>query len=80
MKYILLMTGTRAGVDTYRAWNKNDIDTHMARAKIPPFISPRVRTWLLEFPTLRKSRRVGFSRRSIYFSRDYCEPKRWPPT
>ncbi|MFZ0941587.1 MAG: YciI family protein [Candidatus Sulfotelmatobacter sp.] len=30
MKYILLMTGTRAGVDTYRAWNKNDIDTHMA--------------------------------------------------
>ncbi len=33
MKYILLMTGTRAGVDTYRAWNKNDIDTHMAGLK-----------------------------------------------
>jgi hypothetical protein len=30
MKYILLMTGTRAGVDTYRTWNKNDIGTHMA--------------------------------------------------
>jgi hypothetical protein len=33
MKYILLMTGIRAGVDTYRAWNKNDIDTHMASLK-----------------------------------------------
>ena len=33
MKYILLMTGTRAGVDTYRVWNKNDIDTHMAGLK-----------------------------------------------
>ena len=30
MKYILLMTGTKAGVDTYRAWTKKDIDTHMA--------------------------------------------------
>jgi hypothetical protein len=30
MKYILLMTGTKAGVDTYRAWNKKDIDGHMA--------------------------------------------------
>lgn len=30
MKYILLMTGTKAGVDTYRAWTKNDIDSHMA--------------------------------------------------
>ena len=30
MKYILLMTGTKAGVDTYRAWNKKDIDAHMA--------------------------------------------------
>src|ERR1700728_2935301 len=33
MKYILLMTGTSAGVDTYRVWNKNDIDTHMAGLK-----------------------------------------------
>ena len=33
MKYILLMTGTSAGVDTYRAWNKNDIDAHMAGLK-----------------------------------------------
>ncbi len=30
MKYILLMTGTKAGVETYRAWSKNDIDAHMA--------------------------------------------------
>ena len=30
MKYILLMTGTKAGVDTYRAWGKKDIDAHMA--------------------------------------------------
>lgn len=30
MKYILLMSGTKAGVDTYRAWSKNDIDEHMA--------------------------------------------------
>jgi hypothetical protein len=30
MKYILLMTGTKAGVDSYRAWNKKDIDAHMA--------------------------------------------------
>ena len=29
MKYILLMSGTRAGVDSYRAWSKNDIDAHM---------------------------------------------------
>jgi len=33
MKYILLMTGTTSGVDTYRAWNKHDIDTHMAGLK-----------------------------------------------
>ena len=33
MKYILLMAGTKAGVDTYRAWAKNDIDTHMAGLK-----------------------------------------------
>ncbi len=30
MKYILLMSGTRAGVDSYRAWSKRDIDAHMA--------------------------------------------------
>jgi hypothetical protein len=30
MKYILLMAGTKAGVDTYRAWTKQDIDAHMA--------------------------------------------------
>ena len=33
MKYILLMSGTRAGVDTYRAWSKEDIDGHMAALK-----------------------------------------------
>lgn len=30
MKYILLMSGSKAGVDTYRAWSNNDIDAHMA--------------------------------------------------
>src|ERR1700758_4264126 len=30
MKYILLMTGSRSGVDTYRAWSKSDIDAHTA--------------------------------------------------
>ena len=30
MKYILLMTGTKAGVDTYRAWSQSDIQTHFA--------------------------------------------------
>jgi len=30
MKYILLMSGTRAGVDTYRAWSKKDIEAQMA--------------------------------------------------
>jgi hypothetical protein len=30
MKYILLMAGTKAGVDTYHAWSKRDIEAHMA--------------------------------------------------
>jgi hypothetical protein len=30
MKYILMMTGTKQGVDTYRAWSKNDIEAHFA--------------------------------------------------
>jgi hypothetical protein len=30
MKYILLMSGTKQGVDTYRAWSQRDIDAHMA--------------------------------------------------
>ncbi|HUJ30086.1 MAG TPA: YciI family protein [Candidatus Acidoferrum sp.] len=30
MKYILLMAGTKAGVETYHAWSKKDIDGHMA--------------------------------------------------
>ncbi len=33
MKYILLMTGTKVGVDTYHAWSKKDIDAHMAVLK-----------------------------------------------
>lgn len=33
MKYILLMSGTKAGVDTYRAWSKKDIDGHMTVLK-----------------------------------------------
>ena len=28
MKYILLMNGSKAGVDTYRAWSKIDIQAH----------------------------------------------------
>jgi hypothetical protein len=28
MRYILLMTGTKAGVDTYRAWSKTDVQAH----------------------------------------------------
>ena len=30
MKYILLMSGTKAGVEGYRAWSQKDIDSHMA--------------------------------------------------
>jgi hypothetical protein len=30
MKYILLMSGTKAGVDTYHAWSKKGIEAHMA--------------------------------------------------
>lgn len=33
MKYILLMSGTKAGVDTYLAWSKQDIEAHMAVLK-----------------------------------------------
>jgi hypothetical protein len=30
MKYILLMTGTRAGVERYHAWSQKDVEAHMA--------------------------------------------------
>lgn len=30
MKYILLMSGTKAGVDGYHTWPKRDADVHMA--------------------------------------------------
>jgi len=30
MKYILMMTGTKAGVDTYMAWSQKDIQKHFA--------------------------------------------------
>ena len=30
MKYILLMSGTQAGVENYLAWSKQDIEAHMA--------------------------------------------------
>lgn len=33
MKYILLMNGTRAGVDSYRAWSKSEIEAHFAFLK-----------------------------------------------
>ena len=29
MKYILLMSGTKAGVDRYHAWSQKDIEAHM---------------------------------------------------
>lgn len=30
MKYLLMMTGTKAGVDSYRAWSQSDIQAHFA--------------------------------------------------
>ncbi len=33
MKYILMMAGTKAGVDTYKAWSQNDIQAHFAFLK-----------------------------------------------
>jgi len=33
MKYILMMSGTKTGVDSYRAWSKNDIQAHFAFLK-----------------------------------------------
>lgn len=30
MKYILLMSGTKTGVDTYHAWSQKDVEAHMA--------------------------------------------------
>ena len=33
MKYILLMTGAKAGVDAYRAWSEKDIEAHFALLK-----------------------------------------------
>ncbi|HEY1808233.1 MAG TPA: YciI family protein [Acidobacteriaceae bacterium] len=29
MKYILMMSGMKAGVDSYKAWSQNDRDAHM---------------------------------------------------
>jgi hypothetical protein len=34
MKYILLMSGSKGGVDAYRAWSAKDIDAHMAALTI----------------------------------------------
>jgi hypothetical protein len=33
MKYILMMTGTKTGVDGYRAWSQNDVQAHFAFLK-----------------------------------------------
>lgn len=30
MKYILMMTSTKAGVEGYRTWSKSDVQTHFA--------------------------------------------------
>ena len=33
MKYILMMAGTKGGIDTYRKWSKSDIEAHFAFLK-----------------------------------------------
>lgn len=33
MKYILMMSGTKAGVNGYMAWSKSDIETHFRHLK-----------------------------------------------
>lgn len=33
MKYILLMSGTKRGVDTYHAWSKADVEAHYSVLK-----------------------------------------------
>ncbi len=33
MKYILMMNGTKAGVDTYKAWSESDMQAHFAFLK-----------------------------------------------
>lgn len=33
MKYILMMTGSRAGVDAYRAWSPADVQTHFVHLR-----------------------------------------------
>lgn len=33
MKYLLMMTGSRAGVDAYRAWSPGDVQAHSAYLK-----------------------------------------------
>ncbi len=33
MKYMLMMMGTKAGVDTYRTWSEKDVQTHFAYLK-----------------------------------------------
>jgi hypothetical protein len=33
MKYILMMTGTKAGVNAYQAWSESDIQAHFAFLK-----------------------------------------------
>jgi len=30
VKYILLMTGSKQGVETYRSWSEKDVQTHLA--------------------------------------------------
>lgn len=30
MKYILMMAGTKAGVETYQAWSRSDVQAHFA--------------------------------------------------
>ena len=43
MKYILMMTGTKAGVDAYKAWSEKDIQAHFAHLKDTQQGADRVR-------------------------------------
>ena len=49
MKYILMMTGTKEGVDTYRAWSKSDVEAHFAFLKNLN-ITPSPQPWCTAHP------------------------------
>ena len=69
MKYILMMTGTKAGVDTYRAWSQKDIQTHFAHlTAIKKYLTESgefVTTEGLSLPHQAKVVRAGTNRTPI---------------